>query len=102
MSISVYGASDDLIEVEGDIVEELSYGSEDEGDLLGFSDGTLLRVRYDNDGVWRITPIATAEGTILEIVQAPADNEDNYSDVATLHDVEITWVVQGGYYARRK
>jgi len=40
--LKVYGASDDLIEIKGDIREEFSrYDSE--GDYLAFSDGTVLK-----------------------------------------------------------
>jgi hypothetical protein len=94
----VYGASDDLIEIEGSIREEF-YATEkvhDDGDLLAFSNGVVLRVRYDTDGVWRLSLVA---GTGVKIEQAPANDEDgNYSDTATLEPVG--WVVHGHEWAR--
>jgi hypothetical protein len=96
VSITVYGASDDLIEVDGDISEEFSYHDYDgDGDLLAFSDGTVLRVRFGDSGVWRITPVVRGTAD-LEIVQAPEgdeDDEDARTDRATLSGA--TWVVQG-------
>lgn len=97
--ITVYGSSDDLIEVDGDISEEFYAIDPDEGDLLAFSDGTLLRVVYDNDGVWRITPIETGSGFRRIDQSAPGDNDD-YSDVAYLEGVR--WVAHGRAYARTK
>ena len=91
MSTIVYGASDDLIEIDGDISEEFSsYDEDGDGALLAFSTGTVLRVKYDKNGVWRITPVV---GPPCTIVQAPEDDEDNYSDRATIEGA--TWVVLG-------
>ena len=95
--ITVYGASDDLIEVEGDVREEFTYT--DEPAFLAFSDGTVLSVLYDQRGTWRIAPVITGTAA-LEIVVAPVDNEDNYSDRATLRG-DVTWVVYGTSYAKR-
>ena len=48
----VTGASDDIIQVNGEIIEEFnSYDCKDGN--LAFSDGTLLDVEYDDDGIWR-------------------------------------------------
>ena len=90
----VYGASDDLIEIEGQIREEFSPGEPDV--VLGFSDGTVLRIRFTNDGVWRITTLAQGSSS-LTIVQAPVDDDDIYSDRATLTG-EVRWVLCGDRY----
>lgn len=91
MSITVYGASDDLIEIDGDLSEEFSaIDQAPDGDLLAFSTGTVLRIRYGSGGVWRITHVT---GPTVPIVQAPEDDEDNYSDRATVEGA--TWVVFG-------
>ena len=62
-TITIYGASDDLIELEGAIRDEISPCNEDEPTRLAFSDGTVLSVAYDADGCWRINRVAvgTAE-----------------------------------------
>lgn len=96
----IYGSSDDLVEVEGAINEEFGYRNtaDDKGDLLAFSDGTVVRIRYDDNGVWRITPVArgTAE---LTIEQAPEDDEKQYTDRATLAG-DVRWVVHGDGWAK--
>lgn len=97
--ITVYGASDDLIEVEGDISEEFTYQSTgSEGDYLAFSDGTILRIVATDecDGMWRITPIVTGPG-FQGITQATTEGTE-YSDFAK---VEALWVVHGTGYAKR-
>jgi hypothetical protein len=96
MAITIYGASDDLIEVDGDISEEFpwqkrGYG-QPSGDLLAFSDGTILRIEFTDSGVWRITPVVRGAAD-LTIEQAPEGDEDNYTDKATLSGA--VWVVQG-------
>lgn len=88
MSVTVYGASDDLIEVEGDVEEE--YNVYDGVKRLTFSDGTVLSIEYAGKGVWRIEPVLPGNAS-LNIVKAPEDDEDNYSDRATL-DGDIRWV----------
>ncbi len=89
--LTIYGASDDLIEVEGDIREEFSHAS-DERAYLAFSNGVMLAICYDQDGVWRITPVTT-DATVT-IAQAPVDDESNYSDRATIN-ADVTWVLYG-------
>lgn len=98
MPITVSGASDDLIVVEGDINEEFYYTGDrpNAGDLLAFSDGTILRIKFDNDrGGWRITPV-TGAGNVA-IVQAPEDAE-GATDKATLKGAD--WVVHGIGWAK--
>lgn len=97
--ITVYGSSDDLIEIEGDVVEEFALGMNGDGELLAFSNGVLLRISYTNDGVWRVSPLAGTDK--VTVVQAPADDEDNYSDRATIEG-DVTWVLQGDIYAKKK
>lgn len=100
MSITIYGASDDLIEVEGCIREEFTFCDDVGGDLIACSDGTVLRVRWDQNGVWRISPVALGTAR-LEIRQAPEDDEEDYSDHATLHG-DVSWVVRGHEFASTK
>lgn len=93
--ITVYGHSDDLIEVEGAISEEFTYTDPDEpgiGDLLAFSDGTILRIEYTVAGTWRITPVV--HGSAELSIQQTSESSDGYSDVATLVG-DVRWVVQG-------
>lgn len=52
----VTGASDDLIEIDGELTEEFNAYDCSEG-TMAFSDGTLLEVEYDNNGIWRFRVI---------------------------------------------
>ena len=93
MSITIYGASDDLIEIEGDISDEFNfYPEEDEYRLLAVSDGTLLKVFYDKDGIWRITRQVSGSANFNKV---EGDVEKDTPDKVTLSGVEIKWVVLG-------
>lgn len=89
MSIKLYGASDDLIEVEGDIREEFDPNYDDPS-VLAFSDGSIIKAVYDKEGVWRFSPLIRGTAA-YSIVQ---DKVDGDSDVVTL-DGDITWVLFG-------
>ena len=86
----VYGASDDLIEFEGDVSGEVSkYGTDDDnqGVLLFFSDGTILEVKYGKLGraIWGVT--LHKQGDLFDRIE-PCDDEDAdiYSDIAYFRD----------------
>lgn len=88
MATKVYGASDDLVEFEGDLRGEVGcYGSGDDAESLGvlvaFSDGTVIAVRYGKPGlggVWAITLLRT--GDMFERLDTCFDEDANpYSDV---------------------
>lgn len=96
MTTVLYGYSDDLIELEGDIREEFNPVGDD-GDLIVFSTGTVLRIEYGTGGVWRITHVA---GPTVPIEQCAEDDEDVYSDRATIEGA--TWAVHGIAFARSK
>jgi hypothetical protein len=101
MSVTITGASDDLIEIGGDIYQEfLCSNPAIDGKYLAFSDGTILEIQLSDDGVWRIHLIHGGTST-LTIRPAPANDEDNYSDVATL-DGDVSWVVHGINWAAAK
>lgn len=93
--VKIYGASDDLVEIGGDIYDEFNPADTDDF-LLAFSDGTVLRGKYD--GVWRFVRHSTGSAA-MEKVEAPEDDDDNYSDVVTLNG-EIAWVVLGSAIAK--
>ena len=90
--ITIHGASDDLIEIGGDIEEEFS--AEDEGYLF-FSDGTLFKISYQSGGFWRINLFK--EGTAKFSKVEGRDSENDYSDKATL-DGDIKWVGHGSQW----
>ena len=90
--ITIYGASDDLIEIEGDFREEIYAIDADSVEyLLSFSDGTTLAVHYDAAGMWRIR--RTVAGLTQYEYRAATDANADYSDRAMLHGVVhgVTW-----------
>jgi len=93
MATTIFGAGDDLIEVEGDIIEEFNvYLDGDEAILIAFSDGTILRATYDKDGIWRLH--RAFKGTSKFTKQEGESSEDTM-DRVTLSGIHIDWVVLG-------
>jgi hypothetical protein len=96
MKITITGASDDLIEIDGDFREEFSVNMETAerkgGLLLAVSDGTLLRVRYNDDGIWRITRIVNG---MAKFSKTEGDVAADTFDVVTLEGELVNWVVLG-------
>jgi hypothetical protein len=100
--LKIYGCSDDLVELEGDINDEFYMPTNDSA-YLGLSNGTLLSIVYDADGLWRIRVLATSEDTQvgdIKIIPAPPNDDDQYSDVAIV-DGTITWVAFGNECAKQ-
>ena len=83
--IKIFGASDDLIEIEGDITEEFNIIlEENESAILAVSDGTLLKVSYD--GCWRIVRIHAGMAGYERVYEAVGFDDDKYSD-----EIELRW-----------
>ena len=94
-TVTIYGASDDLIEIYGDLREE-----HDAIDAIGrcvpciitlfAADGRTvsLNIMYAPEGVWRIGVHSNPDGAEVSIDKAPDDSEDCYSDNAV---VAGTW-----------
>ncbi len=85
MATKIYGASDDLIEFNGDIKGEVgAYNSNpDDPRLVVLSDGTVLSIYYgkDDKGVWSVTVLE--KGTCFQGLDICTDEDaDPYSDVA--------------------
>lgn len=88
--IKIYGHSDDVIEIESD---DDKFRSEeiyvpDGKATLAISDGTLLEIRFDDWGAWRITPLTRGSG-IVSIYHA---TEYAKSDVIVLNAPK--WIVR--------
>lgn len=86
----VYGASDDLVEIEGDFVGEVSSYDDENGVLLVMSDGTLLKVFYGDEGIWKITLVKKG-GAFERIDQCDDADARPHSDVAYFF-AGIKWV----------
>jgi hypothetical protein len=101
MATKAYGQSDDLLEVEGDVLGEVGcYGSEDASKpnaALIFDDGTIAEWTYDQDGIWRCKIVA--KGKLFDHVDVcdGSDVDRDYSDVLHLRDgVKRAWSSDGG------
>lgn len=88
--LTVTGASDDLIELDGDISEEFAR-FDSEGDYLAFSDGTVLKAVYDENGIWRFNLIYKGN-LYLEKIEGVVSDDTN--DIVKFAD-GILWCVCG-------
>lgn len=94
MATKVFGASDDLIEFEGDFAGEVGcYGTDDRdrGVLVILSDSTMLEVKYgkNDDAIWEVKLIK--RGSLFERIDQCDDSDATpYSDVAHF-DRGIEW-----------
>jgi len=96
MSVTIYGAGEDLIKVDGDMYGKFTVdaATSTDGAVLALSEGTVLRIRHDDHGVWRITPVFHGGG-MLSIKQAPREGDaNNHSDRVTVQGL-ILWVILG-------
>lgn len=100
MKTKIYGASDDLIEIEGAISDEV--GTLAKWKKITASDGTIAKISYD--GIWNIH--VDEAGRLYEnIIRAVGDEEkhthedavgcSSYSDVLVFSE-GIEWVKIGG------
>lgn len=94
-TVEVYGASDDLIEVDGYLREEFSY--DDEANLLAFSDGTVLSIEYNQEGLWRMAPLV--KGSEFQGIDQTAATEEDYTDRAHFGS-GLRWVMYGKAWIR--
>lgn len=91
----IYGASDDLIEVDGGKAggEVNCYGTDESerGVLMVCSDGTMLEVKYGKggQGIWSVTLIK--KGTaFVGIEQCDSEDASPHSDVASFSE-PLAW-----------
>ena len=98
MATTIYGASDDLIEVDGDITEEFN-AIEQHPYYLGFSTGVVLCIEYGTDGIWHIRPKAGKDKVHIEFETSDGEG-DSYSDRATITE-PVEWVVCGHEWGKR-
>lgn len=76
----VYGSSDDLVELEGCVRDELQGG--DEPTYVRFTNGTYAKVVYSDEGVWRVEVIAKGTGTVRRLYGLPDDSDGDLSKQA--------------------
>lgn len=81
----IYGYSDDLIELEGDITKEIPHDTYRSCYLL-FSTGTVLKTNFYN-GYWRFTAIKEGRSEISYSYEKPN------SEIVYLRSERIDWVI---------
>ena len=64
-TVMVYGASDDLAEIEGDFYDEFPADIDSTG-VWVFDTGTQIEMDSDDDGNWRLRVAAQAESDTVE------------------------------------
>ena len=95
MATKIYGASDDLIEFEGEYEGEVgAYGTDDreKGALVVCSDGTVAEVKYSKGGagIWGINLLK--KGALFQGIDLCTDADARpHSDVLTLGD-GVKWI----------
>lgn len=87
--IKVYGASDDLVEIEGSAYKEDEIGCYNSDVRIGFTDGTVIRVGYPkaDAAIWWIE--VEKQGTAAQtLIVCEDEDARNYSDIFEI-DAEI-------------
>ncbi len=87
-SVTIYGSSDDLIEVEGDISEEFGDPAFHAGAYVYVSTGDVLRFTLRHEG-WRAEAVVDASGVTIEHL----DGEDDRVTVSGALTGYVSWVV---------
>lgn len=97
--IILYGAGDDLIEVESTSFkdEEFNVIAPESSVLIAVSDGSWFRVRYDEDGIWRFTPVRIGSANVSI---RPGVDDRIHSDMVTMTGDDLHWVVLGTQIAK--
>ena len=95
VSFTLSGYSDDNVEMNGDINDEI--GAYDVVSNFVLSDGTRGTIEYTDDGVWRIKILehGSVKVDIVHPTQEEIDNDTNYTDKATFTG-NIDWIVFDG------
>lgn len=100
MKVRVYGASDDLIEIDGAISDEINCYNDIK--TIEASDGTKGKIWYNNDGIWQISISKIGKDYVGLIAAVGDDNEHtdkeaigctSYSDVAIWDGID--WIKIG-------
>jgi hypothetical protein len=87
---TVYGASDDLIVLEGEVTSEINFiaiGLGKKGCLLIFSDGTILEAAFGkaDRGIWRVSLVE--RGSLFDVIDVCIEEDASpHSDVAHFKD----------------
>lgn len=100
MEIKIYGSSDDLVVINGDIIEEFYFNDRDDNIFLFISDGTLIQVLYGDHGIWRFLILHKGSCEVKHDPN-PITDDERYSDIITMNG-DIIWVALGTQYVVKK
>lgn len=89
--VRVYGCSDDLVEIEGAKYPDDEIDCFDKDMLIGFKDGTEIRIGYpkENLAVWWIE-IEKTGGAAYAMNRCYDQDAEIYSDVFSINS-EVAW-----------
>lgn len=89
--IRIYGYSDDLIEIEGSIEDEIPF--ENDPTLIALSTGTIIQIQHGvgsySELYWTLIPVKLGTAIVSRKVFELSENE--YSDVLTITG-DIEWL----------
>lgn len=93
IKFTMCGASDDLIELEGDISDEIGAYNDTPMNFY-LSDGTVGSIEYTGDGVWEIKILikSITDVNIIHPTQFEIDADTNYTDKAEFTG-SIDWIL---------
>ena len=95
-TVKLYGASDDLLEIDGHINDEIYVDCEKKTTIV-VSDGSVFQLSYDSEGCWRFKckEKGTAGNQLEPAIDGDAERrpggESGYSDILTLTG-DIKWI----------
>ena len=91
--VKVYGASDDLVEIEGSKYPYDEIGCYNADVKIEFIDGTIIKVHYgkedDTLGIWAITVLEKGSA-YQELLVCNDENAKIYSDIFLI-GAEVKW-----------
>ena len=90
-SVRIYGTSDDLVELDGDVDEEIS--SFNQPTYLLFNDGSQIKIEYDPDktACWRIEVVTKGDAAHSEIRKGIDEGESDVVPSAYSDLLVLTW-----------
>lgn len=90
--VTIYGYSDDLVEIENSQYKEDEIDCYDKAIRFYFVDGTIISICYAQGGVWKITHEAIGKAW-YELTRCEDDDDNAYSDVFKIDSEIISYEV---------
>ena len=103
METYIYGASDDLVELDGHFSEEIGVYNEDEGFYLALSNGVVIKGIYNDNGEWKFEAVK-GEVKIIPAIGEDGEHEDcpkysSYSDIVVVEG-DVKWALLGTKFVK--